>query len=417
MDRPRKVCAVTELSALEPGTHAIHIGFRKCATTALQIAMQKARPDMLTAGVMYPGTGLSNTPAALAVTGRTHGRAAMGAKQYSIENWERLVGRVAAASDEQRVIVSSEFFDVADGDTVRSVVAGLGGDRTHIVATLRPLAKILSSAWQQQVQVGMELSYDTWLRAVLQGSDALWTYRSFWERHDHAAILARWASVVGPERVTLVVLDEQDRALPYRSFESLLGLAHGTLVEAPDAVNRSMTGAEAELIRLVNCGTLGQDVSWDEYSNWVRLGAAQRLVTRRTPGPDEPRTYTPRWALERATEIGAGYVEAIGELGITVVGDLASLAAPVPVTDDPGPAENPTSVPIEVAVEAVLGTAFGGRNAAAAPSPAPEPAAAPDLSVVGDRELAHLLADRLRQRLRHGVKRWQRGRPQRTTSR
>jgi hypothetical protein len=405
---------VTELRALDPGTHAIHIGFRKCATTALQVALRNARPELRAAGAVYPGTGGNHTQAALAITGRTHGWASIGAKPQPMAKWDTLVNRVAAVGAAQRVMVSSEFFDVADVETIRTITAGLGGDRTHIVATLRPLSKILPSAWQQQVQVGSRLGYGAWLRAVLEGTDENKTHQRFWERHDHAAVLARWASVVGPERVTLVVLDERDRDLPYRSFESLLGVPHGTLKEVPNRANRSMTGAEAELIRRINLEIFNHDITWDEYSNWVRLGAAQRIVTQRTPGPDEPRTFTPRWALERAAEISAGYVERIGELGITVVGELSSLAAPVPETDQPAPEEDPTSVPMEVAVEAVLGSAFSAREPAAAP---PEPDPTPDLSGVADRELARVLGGRLQRRLRHRWERWQRRRARTATSR
>ncbi|HEX3908864.1 MAG TPA: hypothetical protein VHW92_13155 [Mycobacteriales bacterium] len=405
---------MTEPQPLEPGTHAIHIGFRKCATTALQVALRTARPELRAAGAVYPGTGGNQTPAALAITGRTHGWASLGAKPQPMAKWDTLVSRVASIGADKRVIVSSEFFDVADADTIRTITTELGGDRTHIVATLRPLSKILPSAWQQQVQFGSRLSYGAWLRAVLEGNDAIKTYKNFWERHDHAAVLARWASVVGPERVTLIVLDEEDRDRPYRSFESLLGVPHGTLKEVPNRANRSMTGAEAELIRRINLEIFNHDISWDEYSSWVRLGAAQRIVTGRTPGPDEPRAYTPRWALERAAQISAGYVERIAELGLNLVGDLASLAPAVPVTDEPGAEEDPTSVPMAVAVEAILGTAFSARDQS--PPPA-EPAAAPDLSVVADRELARLLGDRLQQRLRHRWKRWQRARAQSTTSR
>jgi hypothetical protein len=398
---------------LDPGTHAIHIGFRKCATTALQVALRNARPELRTAGVVYPGAGVNQTPAALAVTRRTHGWVSLGARQQPMEKWDTLVDRVARVGPAQRVIVSSEFFDVADADTIRTITSALGGDRTHIVATLRPLSKILPSAWQQQVQAGSRLSYGAWLRAVLEGTDTIKTHKNFWERHDHAAVLARWASIVGPQRVTLVILDEADRMLPYRTFESMLGVPGGTLQEVPNRANRSMTGAEAELIRRINLEILSQDITWDEYSSWVRYGAAQRIITERTPGPDEPRTHTPGWALERAAEISTGYAERIAELGITVIGDLSSLAAPVPATDQPLPEEDPTGVPMEVAVEAVLGSAFSARRRAPAP---PEPDRPPGLSSVADRELAQLLGDRLKQRLRHRWKRWQRAHARSTTS-
>ena len=48
------------------------------------------------------------------------------------------------------------------------------------------------------------------------------------------------------------MLDESDRLMLLRVFESMLGLAAGFLVPEERAVNRSLTAAEAELVRLLN---------------------------------------------------------------------------------------------------------------------------------------------------------------------
>jgi hypothetical protein len=396
-----------EPRTLAEGARLLHIGFRKCGTTALQTALRRARVPLAALGVVYPGENGNQTAAALAVTGRTHGWVALGATPQPRQKWDELVEEVDAVGPPQRAIISSEFFDVADEDTIRTVVAGLGGDRTHVVVTARPLAKILPSAWQQQVKVGLRTSYGEWLRHVLEGHDGNKTHRTFWERHDQAAVISRWAGVVGPERVTLVVLDESDRLLPFRSFETLLGLPRGTLEELPDAANRSMTGAEAELIRRINVEIFAADISWDEYSRWIRRGAALRMISRRTPEPQEPRTQTPRWALERATELSEGFLSRIEGLGLEVVGDLSGLAAAPDLSGPDVIAANPELVPIDAAVEAVIGSGFSTRERRK-PNPPPVAApAGPPASQLSAAELSSLLARRIRKRARRS---WRRAR-------
>jgi hypothetical protein len=302
----RKVYRVMEPGTLAEGARLLHVGFRKCGTTALQAALQRARLPLAALDVIYPGKNGNHTSAALAVTGRTHGWVSLGATQPSMRKRDDLVAEVDAVGPRQRAVISSEFFDVADEGTIRTVVGGLGGDAVRVVVTARPLSKILPSACPQQVRAGSRASYEDWLRQVLEGHDRSRAHKAFWERHDQAAVLSRWVGVVGAERVTLIALDEHDRGLPYRSFETMLGVPRGTLEKLRDQANRSMTGPEAELIRRINVEVFQRDITWDEYSRWIRRGASLRMVERRTPDPQEPRTQTPRWALERATELSEG---------------------------------------------------------------------------------------------------------------
>jgi len=404
---------VTEPTTLAPGGRLLHIGFRKCGTTAIQAALMRARDPLAAAGIVYPGKYSNQTFAALAVTKRTRGAVARGARSQPMWHWHTMVKQLAALEPEQRGVVSSEFFDVADEPTIRTIVDGLGDDRTHIVVTARPLSKILSSAWQQQVQAGLQRGYDEWLTNVLRGNHTIQTYTTFWERHDHAEVLSRWAGVVGPDRVTLIVLDEHDRELPYRSFETMLGAPAGTLREERSRTNRSMSSAEVEMIRQINTAIFATDVTWREYNTWIYRGASDRLLVQRVPEPDEPRLVTPRWALERATEISAGFLGRIEGLGITVVGDLQRLAALAPPASAPEIIEaTPTAVPIEVAVEAVLGAAFSARKQFQPPPPAPPlpPPTWPKPKELSAGKLVSLLRRRVRRRLRRNWRRWLRAR-------
>src|SRR4029077_546574 len=135
-------------------------------------------------------------------------------------------------ADEPRVVMSSEFFADATPEAIRRIVRDLDPDRIHVAVPLRPLAAILTSQWAQYVADGLGAPFDSWLRATLTPGNLRFS-PSFWVRHRHDALIARWAEVVGPERVSVVVVDAE-RGAVLRAFERLLGLPDGTLVADPD---------------------------------------------------------------------------------------------------------------------------------------------------------------------------------------
>lgn len=314
-----------------------------------------ARPERAGGEITMPGSPAEQARAALSVLGQSLGWR-KGEAQVSAGHWPRLVERAQAATG--TVVVSSEFLCEAEPSVIRRIINDLGEDGLRVVVTLRPLRKILPSAWQQYLKSGHALPYENWLEAMLSDRPKRTVTPSFWRRHDHAAVIHRWASVVGAEKMTVVVVDESDRGLLLRTFDNLLGLPSGTLVAGPaDRKNRSMTAAEAELFRRVNAVTRNTDVTWPEYSDLVRYGAILRAVERYSPPRDAPGMTTPAWALDRATERGAGYVAAIDALrpaGLQVIGDLDLLAKPaIPAAN--GAIGAPTEIPMDVAVEALLG--------------------------------------------------------------
>ena len=110
----------------------------------------------------------------------------------------------------------------ADGPRIRRIVDDLDPDRVHVVLTLRPLARILPSSVAAVGPDGVRLAVHDWLATQLE-SDAAGGPRSFWFRHRHDRLIGRWAEVVGPERMTTIVLDDSDRSHVLRVFEGLTG--------------------------------------------------------------------------------------------------------------------------------------------------------------------------------------------------
>jgi hypothetical protein len=254
--------------------------------------------------------------------------------------WNGLVREIRGADG--RVVVSSEWFCDATVPDIRRIVEDIDRSRCHVVVTLRPLASILTSQWQQFVQGGITIPYETWLRTIFDepGSG---TGRRFWHRHRHDQLIERWAAVAGAARVTAVVVDDQDHAAVLRIFERLVGLREGTLQLVPDRSNRSLTRPEAELVRAVNGELAAVGVEGPSRLDLVLFGAAANLKLRE-PDADEPRISTPSWALARAAEVASQMVEGIRGSGVRIVGDPdrllgASHARPARADASPGSAE------------------------------------------------------------------------------
>jgi hypothetical protein len=337
---------------LPEGARLIHIGPPKTGTTALQGAFHAARDDAEAQGVHYAGRSRHSVSAAQAIVGRP--------SFYSVDrppdrsHWKRLVSEVQHAGD-KRVVISSEFFADAKPDAINTIVSDLDASRAHIVITLRPLARILPSQWQQYIQSNMRASYDTWLDAMLNKDESKLS-PSFWQRHRHDRLVARWAEVVGPDRVTVVALHEHDHDFVLRAFERLTGLRDGTLVSTPDVTNRSLTMPEVESVRAFNVSFRQEGLERPLHSRVMNFGAARYMRQFEAPA-DAPRVETPQWALDRAGAIAREMVDAITASGVRVIGDLESLAE-VPASRLAGDQQPPVTVPPSVAATMAMGVLY-----------------------------------------------------------
>jgi hypothetical protein len=400
---------------LAAGARLLHIGPHKTGTTAIQGAFHLARERLAAHGVVYAGADRQPMRATLAVTGRP---AMLGESRPDMAYWDKLARDVREAGD-QRVVISSEFFADGDDATARRVVADLGGPRVHVVVTLRPLARVMPSQWQQYLQNGLRTPYLEWLDGMLRQPPYEQPTPTFWQRHRHDRLVARWAAAAGAQNVTVIVVDGSDRLALLRTFESMLALPGGFLVPEDDVVNRSLTLAETEVVRQLNEEFKRREWPGASYARFMRYGAVRQMKGRR-PLPGEPEIATPAWALERVAEISAAMTSSIAGLGVRVVGDLAALgrtpglAAPgrSPGLAAPGhsttrPAEAGAAdpvIPVEAAAQAVLGAIFAGGMADQAPAADRRAVADRPVREVDAMRLAGVLVRRGRQRMRRALR-------------
>lgn len=334
---------------LPEGVRLVHIGPPKTATTSLQAALHAARPHLEEHGVHYAGKRRHEMLAAVAAVG---GKGFLGGPAPDLSEWEALLADMEAAAN-RRTIFSSEYLAQARAPKVRDIVDEIGRDRIHVVLTLRPLDRLIPSQWQQYIQTGYDVGYEGWLRAMFSESPPPSLTPSFWVRHRHDELTARWAEAVGPENVTVVVLDPRDHDHVLRVFEQLVGLPPGLLTLQGDLSNRSLTFAEIEVVRAFNARFKQEGWPDSAHFRYLRNGVIRAMRTRQ-PAAGEAKIVTPAWAQDRIAALTETMVPGIRALGVRVVGDLDDLIA---TAARPDAADRPTTpeVSVEVASLALLG--------------------------------------------------------------
>ncbi|WP_020116350.1 hypothetical protein [Streptomyces canus] len=343
---------------LPVGTRLLHIGPHKTGTTAVQGALFAAKAQLPEHGVVFPARSRHPMEAALAACARP---AMMGDTAPTEKHWTRLLEQIGATGAMTSVISSEFFADAEDDDTVARIVEQLGGDRSHVLVTLRPLVRIMPSQWQQYVQNGLRMGYEDWLTHMLRKAPYEQPNPTFWRRHRHDRLVARWMRAVGPERITVLVVDDRDRGGLLRTFEQLLGLPENLLQPVPDAANRSLTLAETEMLRNLNKQFRGNGLPDELYSRLVRNGAVMHMKNACSPSPEDVKILTPKWAVEAAAGIGAEMARNIADTGVRMVGDPGLLSA---VPKAPAPAGIPAPrISPEVAAQALYGALASAAKA------------------------------------------------------
>lgn len=354
---------------LPPRSRLLYIGPMKTGTTAIQVAARDQRQTLLDHGVRYPGTKLNHRSALGALLGWstvTAGRIGpLGPDRLDqdeggvpdICEWDGLKAEIEADT-RRRVLVSHEFVSQADDAGCRRIVDELGSCQLHVAITLRSPATILPSLWAQGLKDDAQTEpLDSWLSRIYDDASDRPMPARFRRAYDQAELVRRWARLIGPDRVTVIVVERSQPTALSDAFESLLGLPAGMLGRGVDT-NRSFTAAEANMFQRLNSALADHGVGWESFSEFVPKGAASRGVLEGTLTGDEPRAGLPGWAADSAVQDGKKFASQIRESGVRVIGDLDQLGV------EPSPTGNvdSDSIPVDVGVRAVAGVILAGAN-------------------------------------------------------
>ena len=329
----------------------IHAGFHKSGTTALQEAFDAQSEELKAAGIIYPNIGRkAHHRIAWALTGKSWGWSKRGGEKTSRRHWNQLAKSINGSKAET-ILISSEFFSELNGDAIRTIFSEIKGRKVEVIFTVRPLVKLLSSSYQQYLKYGIKADYTTWLHSVLDNPGESKINPTFWMRHFHGRVVARWVDVLGASNVTVIVVDETKPEFLFDSINSYLGLPQGFLKAQETGSNRSLTMEEIALLIEMN-KRFPTDRDWDEYEVFIRDGYIRRLTDHVPPSKDGERLPTPRWAIDKGNEIGAQNKRELLATGARIIGDIESLdSAQVPE----GEPNYPTKIAIDTVAEAMLG--------------------------------------------------------------
>jgi hypothetical protein len=329
----------------------IHAGFHKSGTTALQEAFDAQSEELALKGISYPNIGRkAHHRIAWALTQRSWGWSKKGGKVTPRRHWDDLAKSVNK-SDEETVLISSEFFSELDGDAIRTIYSEIKNRKVEVIFTVRPLVKLLGSSYQQYLKYGTKADYTTWLHSVLDNPGESKINPTFWMRHFHGKVVARWVDVLGASNVKVIIVDESKPEFLFDAINEYLGLPKGFLKAQETGSNRSLTMEEIALLIEIN-KRFPKDREWDEYMVFIRDGYVRRITDHVKPSPDAGRLLTPQWAIDKGNEIGAQNKRELILTGAKIIGDIDSLdTAKVPE----GEPFYPDKISIEVIAEAMIG--------------------------------------------------------------
>ena len=326
----------------------------KTGTTALQSAASSRRHLLLRHGVRYPGHRYNHRQAAFDLLRRGGSQ-----RRTKPDEWDRLLTEVDADSS-RRILISNEFIADWEESIARRFLEDLG-PRTHVVFTVRSFASSLPSVWQQYVKTGYRSDFEEFLSVVLAEHPDPDELPPNFDRHDQGSVVRRWADLVGPENVSVIVVDKGDPARISTSFESMLDLPAGALLATEQGgftANRSLSADEASLLLAVNRLLEPYRVAEEDVIRVLRKGATARLLEECPPPASANQLSLPPWAAEAAGRRGRSYAAVIRQTRVRVIGDLDELGRPP--RSNAGRWTMPESVPTEVAAQALVGALSGG---------------------------------------------------------
>ena len=302
----------------------IHAGFHKSGTTALQESFALNRPLLREQGIFYPPIGSkAHHRVAWALTQRPWGWNRRGGERTPEKYWDRMARRINSAKEET-VLLSSEFFSEIDGERIRKIRSDIKGRDIQILFTLRPLTKLLPSSYQQYLKYGITIEYEDWLHAILDKPGESKVSPTFWKRHSHGKVVARWADIFGKSNVTLLIVNEAQPTFLFDEINKFLNLPIGTISAAPSGSNRSLTMEEISLLLELN-RQFPKERVWDEYEVFIRAGYIRNLTDHVPAVADKARLLTPQWAVDKANELGEVIQRELLNTGVKIIGDVDSL--------------------------------------------------------------------------------------------
>jgi hypothetical protein len=338
---------IANIEPVERGGVLIHIGPHKTGTTAVQDALVRAAPELAAQRFQYFASGTqNNVNVAVKAFASSIDR---GFKYHSRSSknpshWEVVYNKLTTSVDQTAIISAEDLADLSESH-VKQFVQSMGDRSVRVVMTLRSLAEIIPSQWQQFVKRGPMPSLEDWASALFSPNSAERKVDLFWQRHRHDELLHRWVSAVGADRFTVVVVDSRERSAIYPVFEQLIGLTRGTL-QPGSYVNESMSIEQAEIVRATYLELERTGIGHMFGERGLRIRIHKHLLESTTSSTGH-KPLLPKSSHENTVRVAREIRAAIEKAGVRVIGNLDQLER-IPTGDMPNTAGNEVLVPASI---------------------------------------------------------------------
>jgi len=294
----------------------LHIGLQKSGSSYLQSTFWGSRAELRRQGMeLVPGSVDETFELMLDVTGQL---------DPAIDR-PRAAGALArlpeqlAACPSDRVLITEESFSAADADQIRRLGAALDGFDVRVVVTARDLGRAIPSAWQQALRRGVRQSLDDFVERAQQRWGEPGARLA---NQNLAAILDRWAALVGPESVHVVVVPQRGapRTALLERFCAAVEVEPDALATEVAVRNESIGRVQAEVLRRVN-QQLPRELIRRDLRHVTKSYFAGRVLGAQGGEPITLSRAHESWCRQRAEE----FIEHTAALGCVVHGDLGEL--------------------------------------------------------------------------------------------
>lgn len=297
------------------GRLVLHVGAMKSGTTFIQSRLYAHRDLLQGRGIRVPGQRRRSQ--VLAVQQLIRGGGPM---------WDKHAA--AVSRHDGTSVVSMELLGPARDDVVATLRDSVDAE-VEVVLTARDLNRSIPAMWQETVQNGRSWNWRDYVAgartdrpSARQAGPQTEPGRAFWIQQDLVRMARTWASVFGPDRVTVVTVPPPGAApeLLWSRFAGIVGPELDGLTSAPDP-NESLGAASATAMRRLNEILDAEGLPFPQgHQLRKRLLTKQVLAARKSAEPAIGLGVLP-WVVEEADAQRAGLVD----LGVRLVGDWADL--------------------------------------------------------------------------------------------
>ena len=319
----------------------LHIGAPKCASTAIQSALDISRSALEEAGFYYwsakphdplPAREVTGTkytdPEAMRpffsgyrkVESETKSALAGFSRKVHPGKWVRLV-KDLHQSEFAAPLYSSEFLASASAESVSRIVRDLSSRRLNVIYIVRAPHLVLSSSWQQFIKVGMQQSFPEFLDRILPGHEESALDHPYWQDQHYGRVTQRWMES-GATNFSVLIIDPRDHSSTLRNFERAAGMPDETLTPGK-AVNESLSLFEADVLIALNRLTSSKSDRHVLSIERQQLGVERYIRDLRTDKGEA--IEIPHYYRARVGALAQKFKEQIEGSGATIYGDTSHL--------------------------------------------------------------------------------------------